>query len=47
MVVGEKDDMVYVASEEAAIRIIQNDLDRVWSPMGGEGVIVTVEGVKN
>lgn len=43
MVVGEKDDMVYVASEEAAIRVIQNDLDRVWSPMGGEGVIITVE----
>jgi len=43
MVVGEKDDMVYVASEEAAIRVIQNDLDRVWSPRGGEGVIVTLE----
>jgi len=44
MVVGEKDDMVYASSEEAAIRAIQGDLDRVWSPMGGEGVIVTVEG---
>jgi len=43
MVVGEKDDMVYVASEEAAIRVIQSNLDRVWSPKGGEGVIVTVE----
>jgi len=43
MVVGEKDDMVYVASEEAAIRVIQKDLDRVWSPKGGEGVIVTLE----
>ncbi len=43
MVVGEKDDMVYVASEEAAIRVIQNDLDRVWSPKGGEGVIFTLE----
>lgn len=43
MVVGEKDDMVYAASEEAAIRIIQRDLDKVWSPKGGEGVIVTVE----
>ena len=46
MVVGEKDDMVYVASEEAAIRKIQNDLDRIWSPRGGEGVIVTLEGGK-
>lgn len=43
MVVGEKDDMVYIASEEAAIRIIQNDLDRVWAPKGGEGVIFTLE----
>ena len=45
MVVGEKDDMVYVASEEAAIRVIQNDLDRIWSPRGGEGVIVTLSSV--
>jgi len=44
MVVGEKDDMVYIASEEAAIRIVESDLDRVWSPKGGEGVIVTLEG---
>jgi len=43
MVVGEKGDMVYIASEEAAIRIIQNDLDRVWSPKGGEGVIFRLE----
>lgn len=44
MVVGEKDSMVYIASEEAAIRVIQNDLDKVWSPKGGEGVIITLEG---
>ena len=43
MVVGEKDDMVYIASEEAAIRIIEKDLDRIWSPKGGEGVIFTLE----
>ena len=43
MVVGEKNDMVYISSEEAAIRIIQKDLDRVWSPRGGEGVIVTLD----
>lgn len=43
MVVGEKDDMVYVASEEAAIRVIQNDLDRVWSPKGGEAVNITLK----
>ena len=43
MVVGEKDDMVYMASEECAIRIIQPELDRVWSPRGGEAVIVTLD----
>lgn len=43
MVVGEKDDMVYMASEEAAIRIIERDLERVWSPKGGEPVLVSLE----
>ena len=48
MVVGEKGDKVYIASEEAAIRIIEPDLDKVWSPSGGEPVIVHVSGgVKN
>jgi len=40
MVVGEKDERVYVASEEAAIRIIEPNLDTVWAPEGGEPVIV-------
>lgn len=42
MVVGEKDDtgMVYIASEECAIRVIEPRVDRVWSPKGGEPVIV-------
>ncbi|MCL2036980.1 MAG: hypothetical protein FWG83_06310, partial [Oscillospiraceae bacterium] len=40
MVVGENGDTVYIASEEAAIRIIQPSLDRVWSPKGGEPVIL-------
>ena len=40
MVVGEKDDTVYIASEECAIRVIERELDRVWSPRGGEPVIV-------
>ena len=40
MVVGEKGDMVYIASEEAAIRIIETSLDKVWAPRGGEPVIV-------
>jgi glutamate synthase domain-containing protein 1 len=40
MVVAEKGDTFYAASEEAAIRIIEPDLDRVWSPKGGEPVVV-------
>ncbi len=44
MVVGEKDDMVYIASEECAIRVLEPQLDRIWSPRGGEPVIVTLEG---
>jgi glutamate synthase domain-containing protein 1 len=42
MVVGERGDMVYMASEESAIRIIEKDLDKVWSPKGGEPVIVNL-----
>ena len=34
MVVGEKGDMVYIASEESAIRVIQPTLDKVWAPAG-------------
>jgi glutamate synthase domain-containing protein 1 len=44
MVVGEKDDTVYIASEEAAIRIIEPKLDNVWSPRGGQPVIVHLNG---
>lgn len=44
MVVGEKGDKVYIASEEAAIRIIEPNLDSMWSPKGGEPVIILSEG---
>ena len=43
MVVGEKDNCVYVASEEAAIRVMSPELDRIYAPAGGEPVIVRVE----
>ena len=47
MVVAEKDDLVYIASEEAAIRAVEPDVSRVWAPMGGEPVIVSLnEGVE-
>ncbi len=43
MVVGEKDDKVFIASEEAAIRVMQPDAENIWSPAGGEPVIVEVK----
>lgn len=44
MVVGERKDRVYIASEECAIRVIEPNLDKIWAPKGGEPVIVTLEG---
>lgn len=43
MVVAEKGKRVYVASEESAIREICPDPEKVWSPKGGEPVIVTLD----
>ena len=43
MVVGEKGDRVYIASEEAAIRRIEPDADNIWSPAGGEPVVIRVK----
>jgi glutamate synthase domain-containing protein 1 len=43
MVVGEKDDLVLIASEEAAIRTMEPDAEHIYAPAGGEPVIVTVE----
>jgi glutamate synthase domain-containing protein 1 len=43
MVVGEKDDLVFIASEEAAIRTMQPDAENIWAPYGGEPVIVRVK----
>ncbi|MDR0951541.1 MAG: hypothetical protein LBM18_01280 [Oscillospiraceae bacterium] len=44
MVVGEKDDMVYIASEECAIRVMEPEPEKIWAPRGGQPVIVTLEG---
>jgi glutamate synthase domain-containing protein 1 len=44
MVIGERGDTVYMASEEGAIRIIEPDLDSVWSPKGGQPVIACLNG---
>ncbi len=43
MVVGEKDDKVFIASEEAAIRAMEPEADNIWAPAGGEPVIVQVK----
>lgn len=43
MVAAEKGDTVYLASEESAIRVICDEPDCIWSPGGGEAVIVTLD----
>ena len=43
MVVGEKDNKVFIASEEAAIRVMEPDAEKIWAPAGGEPVIVNVK----
>ena len=36
---ASKDNRLYLSSEEAPIRLISRELDRVWTPVGGEPVI--------
>ena len=43
MVVGEKGNKVYIASEEAAIRTMEPDAENIYSPAGGEPVIIKVK----
>ncbi len=43
MVVAEKDDKVFIASEEAAIRVMESNAENVYAPAGGEPVIVRVK----
>ena len=43
MVVGEKDDLVLIASEEAAIRVMEPDAENMYAPAGGEPVIIKVK----
>jgi glutamate synthase domain-containing protein 1 len=40
LVVGTKGDLVYMASEESAIREVCPDPEKVWAPKAGEPVIV-------
>lgn len=39
LTVGVKGDVLYLSSEESAIRLISPDLDRAWIPVGGEPII--------
>ena len=43
LTVGEKGDMLYLSSEEAAIRLICFDLDRAWLPTGGEPIVARLK----
>jgi glutamate synthase domain-containing protein 1 len=39
IIAATRGDRLYVSSEEAAIRLVSDELDRLWSPAGGEPVI--------
>jgi len=43
LVAAEKDDLVFVSSEEAAIRRICPELDKVEMPDAGTPIIVRIE----
>ena len=43
MVIGEKDDMVFIASEESAIRTMEPDAENIYAPAGGEALIIKVK----
>lgn len=43
LTVGVKGEMLYLASEESAIRLVCPDLDEAWIPTGGEPIIGSLE----
>jgi len=47
MVAATKGDFVFIASEEAAIRTVCPNPEKIWAPMGGEPVIALLEGVES
>jgi glutamate synthase domain-containing protein 1 len=40
---GVKGDFFYISSEEAAIRLVSPELDKTWSPRGGEPLVGRLE----
>ena len=43
LTVGVNGTVLYLSSEESAIRLICRDLDRAWIPMGGEPIVGSIE----
>ena len=39
LTVGEKGSMLYLSSEESAIRLVSPELDKAWIPVGGEPMV--------
>ncbi|MCW4006212.1 MAG: glutamine amidotransferase family protein [Candidatus Bathyarchaeota archaeon] len=46
MIAATKGDLLYLSSEEASIRLVSPQLDRLWTPKGGEPVIGRIGGKK-
>jgi glutamate synthase domain-containing protein 1 len=38
-----KESILYLSSEESAIRLVSPDLDQAWIPMGGEPIVGSLE----
>jgi len=38
-----KDDLLFLSSEESAIRLVCPQLDRAWIPMGGEPIVGSLQ----
>ncbi len=43
LTVGTKGSMLYLSSEESAIRLVCPDLDDAWIPVGGEPIIGSLQ----
>jgi glutamate synthase domain-containing protein 1 len=43
LTVGVKGSVLYLSSEESAIRLVCPDLDRTWIPIGGEPIVGSLE----
>ena len=44
MIAAQKGELTFVSSEESAIRRVCHNPDTIWSPKGGEPVIVYIKG---